>query len=118
VELDKHFVLAMGEQVQLISEDLTIEFLSISTDSRCPTGMQCFIAGWVTVVVLIHKDGDRLGEFTLSNGDLVDESDAAERQIGNLTIHLLSVHPYPQAQSSIQDKDYTAELSITANPLP
>jgi hypothetical protein len=116
------FTLAPGQTATLDDNGMTIKFISVSSDQRCPNGMECFASGPVTVSLSVQQGNEPeeslvLQTFTDGNGrapemhfEGVDNSTA----LGNFLIQVKAVTPYPQGHfGSIKDRDYRVTLLVT-----
>ncbi len=89
--LDQEFDIGFGEQVTLDGEDLRLAFTDVS-DSRCPIGAACIVAGRVTVTLMVSK-GNSVAEMrVLSINDFGSVNFAEYMDYG---ITLLELNPYP-----------------------
>jgi hypothetical protein len=116
VGLGQPFSLATGEEKVIEAEGLTVEFVEVAGDSRCPSDVDCFWAGEVTVVIAVYKNGQSLGEFELTLGVSPDE--AAVTDVDGYTIQLLEVTPYPISTETIASSDYQISLTVSAAGSP
>lgn len=66
-QLGVPFQLRVNQTATLSSENLQIKFLNVTGDSRCPIDVVCFWAGEVTIEVNIRRNGQNLGNFSLSS---------------------------------------------------
>lgn len=83
-----------------------IIFSQLIEDSRCPLNVACVWEGQIIVGLTI--DGE-LVELGLSSSDQVDDTTT----IGNWTITLQKVNPYPLNDfDEFEDKDYEVELLV------
>ena len=87
------FNLGVNQVANLAGESLTIKFVGIESDSRCPTGSRCFWQGQVKASITIEQNGEDLGGFTLIKG--VGQSSSAIATVAGYKIKLLDVNPYP-----------------------
>ena len=122
VDTDNEFILAPSQIATIIGTDINIKFISVSSDERCPNGMECAMSGPVTVS-LSTQSGNApeeslvLQTFTDGNGrapemhfEGIDNSSA----IGNFLIQVKAVTPYPQGSfGPIKDRDYRVTLLVT-----
>ena len=51
VPLGEEFSLALGEKIEIKSENLTLHFQSVPEDYRCPTQVDCESEGQAIVVI-------------------------------------------------------------------
>ena len=106
VPMGTDFTLAPGESVVVNSSDLTLTFVGLTGDSRCPIDVQCVWAGSAIIAVRTRSaSGTR--EFpleTLSNKDTatVDQS----------LVQLVSVAPRQSTTSKYAPSSYRATLRI------
>lgn len=66
-KLNVPFQLKINQIATIKSENLKIKFLNVTSDSRCPADVNCIWQGEVTIVVNIVKNGQNLGNFSLSS---------------------------------------------------
>jgi len=62
-ELDSEFVIQVNQSVEIKSEDITVTFLNVTADSRCPADVMCVWMGQADIELSVQK-GDE--ESTLS----------------------------------------------------
>jgi len=104
--LDIIFDLKSQEYVEIPTENLTITFLDVFEDSRCPTDVTCAWAGNAGLRFDISTDLGReitLGTFTNNTGYVFDK----------YKIQLIDVKPYPTSTNTIKSEDYIASLKVT-----
>ncbi|VVB74914.1 Uncharacterised protein [Candidatus Tiddalikarchaeum anstoanum] len=107
--LGTDFQLGIGQMGIIESENLSVIFLNVSEDSRCPISVECIQAGRVMADFSIITNSSVMN-FTLilnSNG-----SDSVET-IGNYSIKLVEVVPTRLPDHYIRPEDYLATLLIT-----
>lgn len=66
-KLNVPFQLKIHQIATIKSENLKIKFLNVTSDSRCPADVNCIWQGEVTIVVNLVKNGQNLGNFSLSS---------------------------------------------------
>ena len=111
VRAGNEFNLGVNQVANLAGENLTVKFVSIESDSRCPTGSRCFWQGQVKATVSIGQNGENLGEFTLIKA--VGQSSLAIAAVAGYEIKLLDVSPYPQQNRKPDVADYVVTLTIS-----
>jgi hypothetical protein len=118
------FSLAAGQTVTLTDADLSITFISVSSDERCPTEIECAVSGAVTVHLSIRDQDGTVSEevlqtFTDSSGlapTMDFEGIRSHVTVDDYEIKVTRVLPYPQnPSSSIQPSEYTITLQVTRN---
>jgi hypothetical protein len=107
------FDLAYGQSVQVAGSDIEISFLNVTEDSRCPSDVTCVWAGQVSVMFnLTQTSGTDLGIVVLTVGAGSNAS-SAERQVGEYTLRLVDVKPYPASTTDIPLSDYVATIVLS-----
>jgi len=108
VSLDKAFTLSPGQSAHIQGENVSIRFIRVTADSRCPLNVQCIRAGDVTSEVEITSDG------TVKILTIVQEgsgSEGAKTVYANFRIDT-TVQPYPVYGSEILPQDYRMTFTI------
>ena len=105
--LGQEFQLSVGRQAFIPGEDLGIEFVRVTQDSRCPTGAVCIQAGQaVCVVHLAQASSVYEVSLTETGGSPQDEQDY-------LGYHFIfNVLPYPEAGKDIRFENYRLVLKV------
>jgi hypothetical protein len=104
VALGKDFTLAPGQSAKLAKEGLTVTFVKVTGDSRCPQDVNCAWAGDATVT--ISTGGS-------ASYDLHTEGSSARTvKISGHDVKLVGLTPRPKADSTIPPGDYRATLRI------
>ena len=95
---------------------LSIKFLNVTGDSRCPSGVTCIWQGDVTTVVNVMKNNQDMGNFNLING--LGDKNATAQISGGYFLQLVKVEPYPSNDTRILLSNYTATFALSqAGPL-
>jgi len=94
-------------------DDVSIEFVELISDSRCPKDVSCFRAGEAEVLVAIYKGGTFSHEKKLifDASGLVLEKNVQLFSSENLYIKGLALYPYPTG-TKINDDRYYLDLQI------
>jgi len=108
VSLGESFSLAVGQSASIDGEELTIEFIDIIADSRCPLDVQCIWQGEVACLVEITYSGTGQ-QRVLTYPGLTQEP--SETQFGSYQF-TFSVGPYPEAGKEIKKDEYRLNLLI------
>ncbi|HET7337661.1 MAG TPA: hypothetical protein VFJ23_07200 [Candidatus Nitrosotalea sp.] len=96
--------------------NISVKFLNVTGDSRCPSGVTCIWQGDVIAVVNVMKNNQDVGNFSLING-LGDKNATAQIARGYF-LQLVKVEPYPSNGTHIQLSNYTATFALSqAEPL-
>jgi hypothetical protein len=101
-------VIQYGRQVNAADENLTIEFLAVLEDSRCPAGVQCVWEGNARIELAVSRVGEERSTLELNTSDRF----AVEGRYLDYIIALIDLKPYPKATEQISMQDYTAIVEI------
>ena len=107
--LGQAFDIKVGQEASISSQQLTLKFLSVSEDSRCPQGTICMWEGNGKVNIELTPTGQTSHVVELNTAMSLD----SEATYLNYNISLLDLRPYPSAESTIQQSEYIATVRIT-----
>jgi hypothetical protein len=102
--LNEPIQLAPGQSAIFESDQLSVQFVGIAADSRCPSDATCVWAGEVVVQFAIRQD-DRTTQQEIKE----NESGA----VGAYSVTVLGVLPIPSTQQRIAPADYRVTLKVT-----
>lgn len=97
-----------GQQKQAAGGEITIKFVSVTEDSRCPKGAQCVWSGNAKVQVKVANRGGG-SKMMVMNTDQGPKGD----QYDGLAVYLTSLTPVPRANVKIAAARYIATFSVT-----
>ncbi len=109
VALGQKFELAVGQSQAITGEDLTLKFVAITADSRCPLGAECIQAGQAVAQVQITSKGQVSTREFVETG-LTQNMTTAEMGTYHLAFQIL---PYPEVGKTINSSDYRLVLTVT-----
>lgn len=107
VAIGQDFDLAPGQTAVVDGGALSVTFVTVAEDSRCPTGVQCVWAGNGAVALMVDTPGTGKQTVTL-NTTLTPRTVKA----GPYEISLVGLKPYPKQGSPIPPATYAATLQI------
>ncbi len=96
---------AKGETIKV--KGVSIKFLEVVEDSRCPTGVTCIWAGRAVVKVEVTSNGNKeekmmtFGE--IKRGEVKNTNLYSSKEF---SINGLMLNPYPTSESTGKDKGY------------
>jgi hypothetical protein len=99
VSLDQAFTLAPGKRAEIGEQGLSVTFIGVNADSRCPVGSTCVWQGQVQV---------RLG-FGDSQQDILEGRSTV---VGQYRITVLKVNPEPVKDQQISPAQYRVTLKL------
>jgi hypothetical protein len=102
--LNQEVQLAPREQVAYEQQGLTLEFVRVSEDSRCPSDTTCVWAGEVKVQVETRLD---------TAGPVQHEIKAGEHAtVGAFRVVVVDVQPVPVSTRQIPQEEYRVTLKV------
>lgn len=101
--------LAVGESVS--GEGVTVTFVRVLEDNRCPADAICVRSGEMRVLVEVGQGTESI-QHTLTLGDMA-AGDVSSITVGGHTFTLTEVNPYPLASDPTDFADYTITLNIS-----
>lgn len=110
VRLNKDFTLSKGQRVTLRGTRVSIKFVAVESDSRCPKGVNCVWAGNAAVQVQVSA-GRRSKTLTLNTGP--GGAFVSEIEYQGYQIKLVDLRPYPRSDRQTAAKDYSLILLVT-----
>jgi hypothetical protein len=99
--------LRVNKQKKLSRSKLTIKFLSLVEDSRCPKGTNCVWAGNATIKVKVSNARGESKIFELNTN-----TGAKGDTLGAYQFTLESLTPHPANNIRIDRNSYTATFSV------
>ena len=104
--VNTEFTLAPGEARRIDGEFVTVRFIGVSGDSRCPADAICVLGGSATVEIAVAS-GLSNRSYDLRTGDMQPVVH------DGLTIALVQLMPYPFSARTIAPDEYRATLKVT-----
>ena len=102
------FKLLVGNQKKASRSQITVKFVSLIEDSRCPDEVNCIHAGNARIKVQVSKPGSTPITFE-ANTNLGKKGDVYE----GYAIYLTNLTPIPRANVRLNRNAYTATFSIS-----
>jgi hypothetical protein len=107
-QITQQIELGVNKQKTVTADKLTIKFLSVIEDSRCPVGVDCIWSGNAKVQIKVTNRKGVSKTFEL-NTDLEPQAVNVE----GYEIRLAGLRPHPRANIRIQPNRYTATFTLT-----
>lgn len=105
------FQLKINQTTSLESDSIKVKFLNVTADSRCPSDVTCVWQGEVKIFVIIIKNNQSLGDFSITNR--AGDKDLATQVFDGYSIQVVKVEPYPTSGKKIPLSDYVATFVIS-----
>lgn len=111
ISLNQPVQLAKGQTARMEApESMTLTFIDVPSDSRCPEGVQCVWAGDAEAVFEVRM-GDETMEVGLHTHGGAQYPD--QRTVAGYTVHLKKLDPYPVEGRKIDPEAYEATVEVT-----
>ena len=104
----QQFKLLVNNQKVISGSQITVKFISLIEDSRCPKGTNCIHAGNAKIQIKVSKRGGESKTFEL-NTNLGPKGETFE----GYAINLVNLTPTPRDNIRINRNGYTATFSIS-----
>ncbi|MGD0779524.1 MAG: hypothetical protein ABR954_01900 [Dehalococcoidales bacterium] len=105
--LGEEFTLPVGKTADIAGEDLSIQFVEVTEDSRCPTGVECVWMG-VARCRMLMKQAETSKEITLAQAGGTDAyEDYSKYKIS------FKLEPYPEGAKIKAQSDYKLVMTVT-----
>jgi hypothetical protein len=98
----------VNQQKTLAKSKITVKFVSLVEDSRCPTDAQCIQAGTAKIQVELKKVGTGTKTFEMNTSGKPKTVTFA-----GYTIQLIDVNPKPATNIRINRNGYTATFTVS-----
>ena len=105
---DEQFKLQVNGQKTITKDKLTIKFISVVEDSRCPKDAACIWSGNAKIQLKLKKKNGAWETFEL-NTDI----EKREIRFSGYAIKIVGLTPTPKANVRINRNGYVATFSIT-----
>jgi len=111
VSLDKEFTISVGQSVSVKGENLTITFVEVVSDSRCPTGATCIWAGEASSLIEITDSASTYRKVLTEPGS----SSPTKADFTGYEV-MFNLLPYPVLGKETKAKDYLLQLTVSKTP--
>lgn len=111
---DQPFSLAIGESMIFQPAGLTIEFVEVKSDSRCPSDVVCVWAGEATVHIKSTTQGPAVEADLIIPGTEKNQIQLKGDVGSAYNLKLLDLTPYPNSKNPTVDKQYQATFVFQA----
>jgi hypothetical protein len=109
--LGTEFTLAIEQTASISSENLSIKFVDVTADSRCPSDVECPWAGEVKILLDIKNNGS-LQRVELSQ---LGAGNNEGQKFGDY-YYKFKVEPYPVSTHEIKKSEYRLIMTVTKMP--
>jgi hypothetical protein len=106
--LNQEMQLAPGEQAVFSQHGLTLEFVRVVEDSRCPTDTTCVWAGEVKVQLSIRNNAAEAVKHEITAGH--------HATVGEFRVIVVQVHPEPISTRTIAPDEYLVTIRVEHAP--
>ncbi len=106
--LGDEIALKIGGVTQFNETDISLAFMRVKEDSRCPDGVECFWEGQGTIQLEVTDIESTVIELTTRAG----HPEMASDTLAGYVYTLLELAPYPKEGEEIQAEDYEIKLKV------
>jgi hypothetical protein len=106
--IDVPFQLRMNQTAFI--DSLSIGFVAVNEDSRCPSDVICIWEGQATINVNVRSPNINPSNFNLTSRG--GESNLSVKDFHDFSMRLLEIAPYPKSTGHIGTSDYLATLVV------
>ncbi|WP_077346096.1 hypothetical protein [Algoriphagus sp. A40] len=100
-----------GRTVTHCTEPISVTFLDLISDSRCPIGATCIWAGMVEVRISVNLNGQE-EVFNLSSAPNFGNKVPNIQTIEGYSVELVDLKPFPDTSKKVDEKDRQVVLLI------
>jgi len=104
--LGESFTLRLGESVN-VDESVRVGLINVTSDSRCPKGVQCVWEGDATLQIWIQPKGGEREERKISGAGREPSAGGT-----NFEVRLVRLDPQPVSGRAIEPAEYVATLQV------
>ena len=108
----REFQLKAGDSVSIQGAGLDLRFSRVAQDSRCPADAVCVTAGDAEAVFEVTLSGRAPGAVSLHTAP----GRGQQATVGDWTLTLSGLEPYPHASGPVAPSDYRAMLRVDQGP--
>jgi len=112
VKLSQTFTLKVGRSTSVDGEGIQVGFEAVVSDSRCPKGAQCIVAGDATIRVWLARGSQPHQTRELKTAP----PDKAQAVIDSYRLTLSALTPEPTVDGTPRLSDYVATLVVARVP--
>jgi hypothetical protein len=109
VESGRDFDVALGQEARVRGTSISIRFVEVSNESRCPSDVQCVWAGNAVVKLSLAASG-----AASSGASLNTTLEPRSVVFAGYRVTLTSLRPYPRSGTTIPQAAYVATLEVRA----
>ena len=96
-----------------VADGLSITFVAVTTDSRCPCEADCITAGQIGVKIKMEANGTALTKLFMLEGYDEIEGAVTETEFEGYNIKLTDVLPLPCGGEPDAPEDYSIEVLVS-----
>ncbi|TRZ79541.1 MAG: hypothetical protein D4R90_03760 [Nitrosopumilales archaeon] len=108
---DTQFQLKVNQTFSINSTGITVKFLNVTADSRCPSDVTCIWQGETRILVNVIQNNQDRGNFNLASS--AGQQNLAVRVFDGYSISVGKVEPYPLGGKKLPPSDYLVTFEIT-----
>lgn len=114
-QLGETIMLSLNTPIKIKSENITLLFSEVSSDNRCPKGVNCVMEGKANVKIDVAVS-DAVSPIEIEARGLCYKEDGScgtSAMAQGYIIKLYQVYPYPEEGASKNTTKYLAKVMVT-----
>lgn len=109
--LEEPIEIYLGETISHCEENISLTFVELISDSRCPANANCIWQGMIEVKIAVVIEGKE-STFQLSSEPNYGSKLPRTQELEGYQITLENAFPYPVIGQKVNDKDRIVVISI------
>ena len=103
---ERQLVLSPGQAMPVPEAAVSVRFVAVTGDSRCPADAMCIQGGDAIVRVEVEPSRGTRASYDLHTGDM------RPARHGDITLEIVELAPYPFSSRPTQPGDYRLTLRV------
>lgn len=103
----EELLLRVGETMEVEGEDLSLRFVEVRSDSRCPKDARCIRAGEAVVVLEARASDREVRELILE----IPPGGSAREFFDGLVVHVVALEPPAESGKKIEPCEYVLKVT-------
>ena len=106
--MGEEFPLRLGDSESVDEGSLSLTFVEVARDNRCPKDVQCIVAGEAVAIFAAETSDGASADLTFE----VPPGGSATQSYEGYTITVVSVDPQTHSKRRIKPEDYVARVLV------
>lgn len=113
--LNTPFKIKYNEEIKIEAEGLTLKFVGVANDSRCPQDVTCVHSGQATASLRVQKEGQlaTVINLTIYGSSTTAPGDVNISKIDKYSVKLVALEPSRNTKKEVIPADYVVTLLVS-----